>query len=349
MKNTAPHDPYPQTPLNPQYTPPWWLQSGLAMTLYAALGMSRDWEKYTIESEPIYQEHIFTGDRGVPIFGIVAIPPNPKGTIIATYGITGTLENQWFLRILGRKAYAQGYAVVLFDWRAHGKTAELSPQLTSDGIHEGEDYVQIARQSIQLGCPAPMWIVGYSLGGQLALWGVKAGRDVPEIAGGAVICPSLESDRSLKYLMAHPTGKYLERAISKELRKLAWGLHHYHPTEIDPQAIERATSIWGFDRELVIPRLGFATVEDYYAATSPLYFLADIDKPLLIIYAADDPLFDPTLVEELCDIAHTRSNLDLLLTSHGGHVGYISNKTSQKLNFDRDPWWSWNRVLEWMR
>ena len=27
--------------------------------------------------------------------------------------------------MLGRKAYAQGYAVVLFDWRAHGKTAEL--------------------------------------------------------------------------------------------------------------------------------------------------------------------------------------------------------------------------------
>ena len=317
------------------------------MTLYAALGMSRDWEKHTIESEPIYQEHIFTGDGGVPIFGIFAIPPAPKGTIVATYGITGTLENQWFLKILGRKAYAQGYAVVLFDWRAHGKTAELSPQLTSDGIHEGEDYVQIARQSIELGCPAPIWITGYSLGGQLALWGIKAAQNVPEIAGCAVICPSLESDRSLTYLMAHPIGKYLERAISKELRKLAWGMHHHHPTEIDPAAIERATSIWGFDRELVIPRLGFATVQDYYAATSPLYFLEDLTKPILIIYAEDDPLFDPTLVPELRDIAQARSNIDLILTPHGGHVGYISSNSCQKLNIDRDPWWSWNRVLEW--
>jgi uncharacterized protein len=318
------------------------------MTLYTALGMSRDWERYTIESEPVYQEHIFAGDGDVPIFGIYAIPPAPKGTIVATYGITGTLENQWFLRILGRKAYAQGYAVVLFDWRAHGKTAELSPQLTSDGIHEGEDYVRIARQSVRLGCPAPMWVIGYSLGGQLALWGVKAGRDVPEIAGGAVICPSLESDRSLTYLMAHPTGKYLEKSIAKELRKLAWGLHQYHPNEIDPQAIARATSIWGFDRELVIPRLGFATVKDYYAATSPLYFLAEIEKPLLIIYAADDPLFDPTLVDDLREIATTRSNIDLILTPHGGHVGYLSNKSCQNLNSDRDPWWCWNRVLEWM-
>ena len=331
-----------------KYSPPWWLKSGLSMTLYAALGMSRTWEKYTIEPEPVYQEHIFTGDGGVPIFGIFAIPPNPKGTIVATYGITGTLENQWFLRILGRKAYDRGYAVVLFDWRAHGKTAELSPQLTSDGIHEGEDFVQIARQSVQLGCPAPIWLFGYSLGGQLALWGVKAGENVPEIAGGMVICPSLESDRSLTYLMAHPLGKYLERAISKELRKLAWGMHHHHPTEFDPQAIDRATTIWGFDRELVIPRLGFDTVQEYYAATSPLYFLEHLTKPVLIIYAADDPLFDPTLAGELADIADHRSNLDVLLTPHGGHVGHISSKTYQKLNIDRDPWWSLNRVLEWI-
>jgi uncharacterized protein len=65
------------------------------MTLYNALRMSRDWEKYTIEPEPIYREHIFSGDEDVPIFGIFAIPPNPKGTIVATYGITGTLDNQW--------------------------------------------------------------------------------------------------------------------------------------------------------------------------------------------------------------------------------------------------------------
>jgi predicted alpha/beta-fold hydrolase len=105
----------------------------------------------------------------------------------------------------------------------------------------------------------------------------------------------------------------------------------------------------GFDRELVIPRLGFTTVQHYYAATSPLYFLADLYKPVLIIYAADDPLFDPTLVPELCDIASKQPHLNLLLTPHGGHVGHISSKACQKLNIDRDPWWSWNRILEWIQ
>ncbi len=78
-------------------------------------------------------------------------------------GFTGVLDNQWFLRLLGRKAFARGYAVVLFDWRAHGKTAELSPTLTSDGLYEREDFVRIAAAKA-MGCPphsglqASLWV-----------------------------------------------------------------------------------------------------------------------------------------------------------------------------------------------
>jgi predicted alpha/beta-fold hydrolase len=340
------------------FLPPWYLQQGFAMTLYSAWYASRTWEKTVIESEPPYQSRIFWGAGGVPIYGQVAIPPQAKATLVATYGITGDLDNQWFLRLLGRKAYAQGYAVVLFDWRGHGKTAELSPTLTSDGLYEGEDFVRIASQAKALGCPTPLWLAGYSLGGQLALWGVKMaqtvqtwGRDLDleatDIGGGAVICPSLDSERSLRYLMAHPLGKYVEKAITKELNKLAWKLHQYHPQNIDPDAIQRATSIWGFDQELVIPRLGFATVSDYYAASSALPLLSQLRKPTLILYAADDPLFDPALVTELQDLSADNPHIELALTRFGGHVGYISGHKGQQLSGDSDRWWALNRLLDW--
>jgi uncharacterized protein len=310
--------------------------------------MSQIWEKYTSEPEPEYTSKIFMGDGGVPIYGVWAIPPQAKGTIVATYGITGSIENQWFLQILGRKAYALGYAVVLFDWRAHGETAKLSPVLTSDGIHEGVDFICIAQQAIALGCPAPMWFVGYSLGGQLALWGGKYAAKVPEIAGVAVICPSLESERSLTYLVEHPLGKHLEQAIARELKKLASQLDRYHPGEFDLEAIDRADSIWGFDRELVIPRLGFKTVNDYYRATSPIYFLPHLEIPTLIIYAANDPLFVPELATELEAVADRNPYIDAVVTEYGGHVGYLSDRQCQQEHGDTDPWWAWNRVLEWI-
>lgn len=343
---------------HPAFIPPRLLKNGLSMTLYTTLRAASNWEKTTTSPEPTYQEALFTGAGGVPIFGIVAIPQNPKATIVGTYGITGDLDNQWFLRLLGRKAFAQNYAVVLFDWRAHGKTALLSPTLTSDGLYEGEDFVRIAAQAKAMGCPAPFWFTGYSLGGQLALWAVKAGQSLPDwgqdlqllesdIGGGAVICPSLDSIRSLSYLVKDPWGKYLEQAIAKQLKKLAWRIYEAHPNCIDPAAIERANSIWGFDQELVIGPLGFSSVEDYYNASSGLQLLPHLKKPTLILYAADDPLFDPTIVPDLQAICAENSAIDLLLTDYGGHVGYLSSKAGQNQANDPDCWWAWNRILQW--
>jgi hypothetical protein len=344
--------------MNYSYIPPWELQNGLAMTLYTALIMSRNWEKHIAEPEPIYQPQIFIGAGNVPIFGMVALPQNPQGTIIATYGITGDLKNQWFLKLLGRKAFAARYAIVLFDWRAHGKTAELSPTLTSDGLFEGEDFVHIAAAAKAMGCPAPFWFTGYSLGGQLALWGVKAAQAIAanpalrlteaEIGGGAAICPSLDSKRSLTYLGKNVWGRYLDRAITRQLRKLAWQLYDHHPEVFDPTAIERVKSIWTFDQELVIQRLGFSSVEEYYDASSPLYQLPYLTKPTLILYAADDPMFDPTIVPDLEAACAKNSMIDLVLTAHGGHVGYLSSDMGQHQARDPDPWWAWNRVLAWV-
>jgi uncharacterized protein len=341
--------------LNWSYTPPWTLQNGLAMTLYAVLKMSQKWEAYTVEPEPPWQPQVFTGAEDVPIFGKVAIPKNAKATIVGTYGITGDLENQWFLKILGRKAFAQGYAIVLFDWRAHGKTAELSPTLTSDGLYEGEDFVRIAAKAKAIGCPALFWFTGYSLGGQLALWAVKSAAEPPsglglteaDMGGGAVICPSLDSQRSLSYLSRDVLGRQLDQAITRQLKKLARRMYDYHPMAIDPAAIARVKDIWTFDQELVIEKLGFSTVEEYYQASSPLHQLPRLNKPTLILYAADDPMFDPAIVPDLQAICAQNSAIDLVLTAYGGHVGYLSSKACQHQAKDHDPWWAWNRILNW--
>ncbi|MBW4647042.1 MAG: alpha/beta fold hydrolase [Goleter apudmare HA4340-LM2] len=341
------------------YNPVPWLQNGVAMTVYTALWGRRYWQSTTQHPEPPYHKTVLNGAQGVPIFSWLAIPENPRGTIIGTYGITGELEHEWFLRLLGRKAYAQGYAVLLFDWRAHGKTAELSPTLTSDGLYEGEDFVRITAAAAAMGCPGKFWFVGFSLGGQLALWALKAAADFArsdedlgikykDIGGGVVICPSLDSLRSLSYLVKDPVGRYLEAGIVRKLKQLAWRIHDTHPGSLDPAAIKRANSIWAFDHELVIERLGFSSVDAYYKASSALQVLPQIEKPTLIIYAADDPFFHPEIIPDLQAACKSNSSLDLILTRYGGHIGYLSSKKDQRHIEDPDPWWAWNRTLQWL-
>ncbi|MGF1513187.1 MAG: YheT family hydrolase [Elainellaceae cyanobacterium] len=334
------------------------LRNGVAMTLYAALWASRTWRSGLPPSPP-YRPHQFSGANQTPIGGLVAQQQGARGTIVGTYGITGDLKNQWFLRAMGRKAFAKGHNVVLFDWRAHGRTAELSPALTSDGIYEGPDFVHIAAQAKAMGCAAPFWFTGFSLGGQLALWGLKTaqepdllaryGIDGAEIAGAAVVCPSLESDRSLRYLEEAFWGRFMEQAIARTLQDLAQRLQQRYPDQISPEAIAKATSIRKFDQHIVISKLGFATTEAYYRATSPLYFLEKLTKPTLIIYAEDDPLFDPTLIPDLRSLGASTPAIDLLLTQYGGHVGYVNSADGQREWGDPDPWWAWNRVLDWLQ
>ncbi|MGB2925308.1 MAG: alpha/beta fold hydrolase [Limnothrix sp.] len=338
------------------YQPPFLLRSGIAMTVYAAFGAASRWEKTSKKQAIPYREHIFTGANKTPIFGLLAQPPKSKGTIVATYGITGTIKDQWFLQALAEKAYQAGYGVLIFDWRAHGKTAELSPNLTSDGLFEGEDFVRLAAQGKKLGLKAPFFFSGFSLGGQLALWGLKKAQEMDlkalglradDILAGAVICPSLESHRSLVYLEQHPVKKYFEQAIAKNLQKLAWKLHEYYPDKFAPEIIEKAKTIRDFDKYLVIPPLGFATTKDYYDATSPIYFLEQLKRPTFILYAKDDPLFEPALVSDLKSVTASNSYLKTHITDHGGHVGYISDRHCQKHWGDTDPWWGWQRILEW--
>jgi len=363
------------------YSPPLILQNGLMLTAAVAWWYQAQWLKGHARFLETFQEYVFTGAEQVPLYGLYQIPESSqkgisqgipkgigKGTVIGTYGITGNLRDQGNLQIFAQKALAAGYGVVLLDWRAHGQTAKYSPTLTSDGLYEGLDFLHVAAQALALGCPPPFWFFGYSLGGQLALWGVKYAQDLtlldrlglaPEtIAGGLVVCPNLDAERSLTYLVSSGWGRYIERSITQGLRDLAKEIQAHYPDRFDPAAVERATSIWGFDQELVIPALGFATVEDYYRASAPLPWLGELHKPTWMLYAADDPLFDPSLVPLLQSIGDRskaaqgsggrEGGVDLWLTEGGGHVGYWSSEHCQREWGDPDRWWAWNRAIEWM-
>jgi predicted alpha/beta-fold hydrolase len=92
-------------------------------------------------------------------------------------------------------------------------------------------------------------------------------------------------------------------------------------------------------------------VGDYYAASSALPLLPQLSKPTFLLYAADDPLFDPTLVPELEVLVNRLASnhpLDLQITRFGGHVGYIASPACQAHYHDPDELWAIHRSLDWL-
>jgi predicted alpha/beta-fold hydrolase len=325
------------------YQPPWWLKNGLIMTIYRGL-------KTFPQDYPPYQEVIFAGKDHTPIAARVSVPPNPQGTIIATYGITGDLEQEWYLHVLARLAYHQNYGVILFDWRSHGRTLQLSSVRSSDGLNEGHDFVEIAAQAEAYGCHGPIWLAGYSLGGQLAGWGLYYSQHRPDVSivGAAILCPNLHGTHTLNHLASSVQGRLLEQALVKKLKHIAIEFDHYYPDPTRGNNFEQIDSIRSFDELFVIEALGFATVDDYYEACNLLQLIPQLTKSLLMIYAEDDPFFPPSFIERLRTLEATCPALELILTAHGGHVGFLASKACQEQYGDRNQWWAWHRIMDWI-
>lgn len=353
------------------------------MTLHGSWWSGTRWLKHARDHHH-YRPVIVPGAEGISLHGWLTDrdrqtpyerQQTARGTIIATYGITGNIENQWYLRLFAQHARDRGYAVLLLDWRAHGNSIQYSPCFTSDGLYEGRDFLGAANWLKTQNYPTPFFFSGYSLGGQLALWGAKYASDFthaaghpttdrdqcahtpldaypqlqPEDLGGVTtLAPSLHATRSLRYLASHAMGRRIDRRITEDIHRLVRKIHHYHPQAVDLRKLDRVHSIWDYDREYAIVPLGFNCVEDYFEATSPLTFLSHITFPTQIIYAANDPMFDPSLTLDLRQVCADNPAIDLTITPHGGHIAHRSDRACQQRHGDPDCWWAMHRSLDWI-
>ncbi len=333
------------------YQAPWYYQNGFVQTVAVSLQHGNAWLEQGEKSPlapplpvPPWQDYVFKGAEDVPIAGRYACHPGGgRGTVVGCYGITGSMQTSWYVHYLARKAFDRGYDVVIFDWRGHGRTAELSPVPPSDGWRDGEDIVRIAEQAFTLGCRAPAVAVGFSLGGQLVLWSLKAARTLKSAAvvGACTICPNLESNWSLANLRTTMAGRAIEDALVRELRLEVKRRLERYPETVPVGVLDRVHYISDFDRELVIDYYGFPSVEEYYRKTSGLYLLADLTLPHLLLYAADDPMFDPRIVGELERRCGPNPHAKLVITKQGGHVSYIGVPGDGE-----DEFWALNRAIE---
>jgi predicted alpha/beta-fold hydrolase len=94
-----------------------------------------------------------------------------------------------------------------------------------------------------------------------------------------------------------------------------------------------------FDALITAPLAGFASVDEYYTQTSPGARLARVRVPTMIVAAKDDPVvpYEPLAQARRSDA------VEVVITRHGGHLGYVGRR-----NDDPDRRWLDWRVVEWV-
>lgn len=254
------------------------------------------------------------------------------------HGVTGCHGSPYLVRLAGKMNDA-GIRTFRMDMRGCGAGKELAQHPGHAG--RSEDARACVEQIAQL-CPrSACSIIGFSLGGNIALKLLgEAGADLPgNLDSGVSVSAPIDLVTCGQNIDAGLTSIYSKK-FARVLTQFVKDRLEFMPAAREINLRPTPRSIVEFDNRVTAPLSGFENVWDYYRQCSSAPLLSNIAAPTLIITSADDSMIPVCMFEQ----ASVSSAVRLVITPHGGHVGFYGARSS-----DPDRWWIDWRIIDWMQ
>lgn len=245
------------------------------------------------------------GDR-LALFYNQGAPGTP--TVLLVHGLGGTAESD-YVRVTAAGLLEAGFGVARVDLRGAG----VSAQYCSGMYHGGK--TQDLRAVLRT-LPAPIAVVGYSLGANATI--KLLGEGAAGVVAGVSVSAPLDLTVGAEHLHRRAWGFYEKFLVHGLKRDVLRPGARYTPEE--RQAVMAARTIAEFDTAITAPRHGWRDAWEYYQVNSSGRFLPQVEVPLLVIHAKDDPMIPLSPYDQVDWTA--LPNVELILTEHGGHVGF---------------------------
>ena len=255
---------------------------------------------------------------GVRLRGSFSKSKENKALIIFLHGWEGSQDSTYVVSC-GRYMFDRGASVFRLNYRDHGDTHDLNEGLFfSTRFNEVFNAVQMAAR---LGEGAPVYIVGFSLGGNFSLRIARSLRDlmIPELKRIYAISPVVDPWGAAPLVDANPLyRRYFLKKWTTSLRKK----QALYPEAYDFSDVLNEKRVLGIT-EKVLPRYSkYERMEDYFNAyrVDP-DDLARVPVPIDIITARDDGMIPARDIERLSLAPGSRA----ILHDHGGHNGFFQS------------------------
>jgi uncharacterized protein len=293
------------------------------------------WRRQGVDLSATAQTLLDCGD-GVRLAGYYDPQPagGKRGLVVLIHGWEGSHESN-YLYSMACRLFAEGYNIFRLNLRDHGGTHHLNEEL----FHSARmgEVVGALRAIRAIDPSEPLFVVGFSLGGNFAL---RVGLQGP--AAGihprlvAAVSPSINPGATLHAIDQGPplVHRYF---ISKWLRTLdakrqAWPGRYdfakYHALRNFVQITER----------FVVDFTEYDSMEKYleqYTLTPKM--LMDSPTPLAIVTSKDDSVIPFGDFDGLSAQGAVRA---FIPTEHGGHCGFIDSWALRS--------WAESRVVEFL-
>jgi predicted alpha/beta-fold hydrolase len=251
------------------------------------------------------------------------------------HGLGGSSRSGYMQRVAAT-LYPRGVRVVRLDLRGTGAGFGLARNFYHAGRTED---IRAALLELHRDSPtSPLLVLGFSLGGNLALKlaGEAAADPVPMLTRVAVVAPPIDILRCSE-LISRPQLRFYDRFFARSMIKLAKERSRHHPDPPLPR-FPPNPSVRIFDDLFTAPRCGFLNALDYYRKASSFPLIAQILIPTLIITARDDPFVAVEAFEELRVPPHVRVEIH----ERGGHLGFLGFDGTGGVR------WAERRMVEWV-
>jgi predicted alpha/beta-fold hydrolase len=245
--------------------------------------------------------------------------------VLVLHGLTGS-SNSPYVAGLQHAMQKQGWASVALNWRGCSGEPNLLPRSYHSGASEDLaaviDHLRTARPL------APLYAVGYSLGGNILLKHLgETGLD-SHLQGAVAVSVPFRLDECAdriglgfsrvyqRHFMREMVGYIKDKQRRFQHEGLSDGLAELAALG----SLKDMRTFWDFDGRVTAPLNGFLDAQDYYKRASSRYFLGAIRTPTLLIQSLDDPFVFKHSLPELSELSHCT---EFDLQKKGGHVGFV--------------------------
>lgn len=299
------------------FRPPFYLRHATVQTVLASMGLRKRGGNPMLQAA---RRQILDAGDGIRLSGFYSPVKNrtSRGLCILLHGWEGSSDSTYVLSC-GRYLYKHGYDVFRLNYRDHGDSHHLNQGLFY--ATRLEEVYQAVIQAAGLAESAPVFLVGFSLGGNFALRIAKRSleNDSRPLRQVISISPVLDPDKATDRIDSNPfLLAYFMKKWKQSLRRKATLFPDlYDFTDIlNRKTIREMT-------DLLLNRFSDYPDTQTYFRSYGIYGddLAGIQSPTAIITAADDPIIP---VEDFHNLK-TAPDTDLFVHSKGGHNGFVDS------------------------
>lgn len=262
-----------------------------------------------------------------PDGGIIALDWFPKdvplNAPIAFFmtGLTGHSQTE-YIKTLIPAAVKQGCRVAVLNYRGRGGV-DLRTAKTYCAV--SFDDMSLALRTIKARYPDSIIIAcGISLGGVILGHYLSEAREEALCDSAMLISSVFDVSKAVFSLESPGLNRLFNRFLARNLW-LSVEPHQHKFKEfrerVNFEDVRKSTTIKEFDERFTSKMFGFKSVDHYYNAATLSNKIKQIRVPTLCVCAADD-MFQQIDALPL-DTVEENPNLAFLVTSRGGHIGFM--------------------------